>query len=269
MNTKRINVVCFVFVFGSLFNSVFSQESRFSTGFFSGDLCGMLSTSSVFSIQSNPATLVSCEQTEIGTAYSTNYYTTNMLCSRINACTPVKQNTIGTSVIVFGNAHFRETYYDFCIARRITSHHSVGMKCDIQQEFQDEYSRSFSVFPEFAFFGEQKRLLYGIHLINPLQLRTKSTKHETISKLQAGYKINKELSCLTQLQQTSINKFTFSLELQYNLQEKITIDVQYDNQEQPINLMITLPYKRFRCFVETTFNYYLGITNCVAFSVVL
>ena len=140
---------------------------------------------------------------------------------------------------------------------------------DIQQEFQDEYGRSFSVFPEFAFFGEQKRLLYGIHLINPLQLRTKSTKHETISKLQAGYKITKELSCITQLQQTSINKFTFSFGLQYNLQGKITINVQYDNQEQPINLMIMLPYKRFRCFVETAFNYYLGITNCVAFSVVL
>ena len=265
MNTRRIKTLGFVFVIYSVFNPVFSQEAQFSTGLFSGEHCSILTSENVFSIQTNPARIANCDQTEIGVAYSTSYYTTNTLCSRINACTPLKQNVIGTSLVVFGNSHFRETHYDLCIARNIFQHYALSVKFDIQQTYQDEYGRTYSILPELAFFGGENKIFYGIHLINPLQIRTNATKNVTISKIQAGYYINKEFCCIAQLQQRTINTFMFSFGLQYNIQEKITVALQYDNHEQPINIMITIPYRKIRCYLETNFNYFLGITNCIAF----
>lgn len=266
MNTRQINFICFVFVFCSSFLPSFSQEAQFSSGFFSGEGCNFASSRNVWAIQTNPALLANIQQTEVGAAYSTNFYMTNTLCSRINACTQLKQNVIGTSVVYFGNSHFRDSYFDFCIARKLNTHNALGIKLDIQQVFQDEYGHSYHILPEFAYYGENGKLSYGMHIINPLHL-FKSNNQTSVFKACCNYQASQDFSLGCSFNQsTSMN---IAVNATYNVKNIISCSLTYCTGNVPFALNFQMPIGNFICDYETEIHYYLGFSHTISFIYIL
>lgn len=267
MNTKRINIVCFVFVLCSSFSNTFSQESKFSSGFFAGENCMLTDTSSLWAMQTNPALLPFGKGTECGVAYSTNYMATDMVCTRINACARMKQLTTATSVVVYGNAYFRESYFDVYFARKLNGHNALGITCGILRQYQEEYNSKTIVFPELAYYGEQGKLSYGIHLINPIRLFKSTSQVESITKLQTCYRINRYVSCCASIEKATDKNPSFSVGCAYSVKQFLHVSLAYSTHETPLTLLLQFPLWRVRCYYETAYNYYLGMNHSVGFSV--
>lgn len=261
MTTRRIRTICFVFVCCNSIFSSFCQESNFSSGMFAGENCILATDTNVWAVQTNPALLAYCGQTEVGAAYSTNYLATDMVCSRINACTRMKQLTTAVSATIFGNTHFRESCFSGSIARKLNFYNALAVKSTITRQFQEEYTPKLSVYPEFAYFGEQKKLSYGIHIVNPLRLFRQSSRAIFVTKLIVNYRINDIVYCSGMFSQKTDVAPTVSLGIGAKPSKYLQAGISYSTHETPVTLLLQIPLERIQCYYETAYNYYLGMTH--------
>ena len=265
MTTRRIRTICFVFVCCNSIFSSFCQESKFSSGMFAGENCILATETNVWAVQTNPALLAYCGQAEVGAAYCTNYLATDMVCSRVNACTRMKQLTTAVSTTVFGNTHFRESCLSGCIARKLNADNALAVKFTLTRQMQEEYAPKLSVIPELAYFGEQKKLSYGIHIVNPLRLFRQSSNAISITKLLLNYQINDVVYCSGMfLQKTDISPI-ISIGVGAKLHKHLQAGLSYSTHETPITLLLQIPLGRMQCYYETSYNYYLGMNHSVGF----
>lgn len=265
MTTRRIRTICFVFVCCNSIFSSFCQESKFSSGIFAGENCILATDTNIWAVQTNPALLAYCERTEFGVAYCTNYLATDMVCSRVNACTRMKQLTIASSVIIFGNTHFRHSYFCGSISRKLNQHNSLAIKLSCNRMFQEEFSPTFSVFPEIAYHGIQEKLTYGIHLINALQIFNSSANNIACTKLYVSYRINDIANCSGMIMKKDDMSPTLSLSVSLKIHNDILAGISYSTNESPVSILIRFPLWHINCHYETSYNYYLGMNHSTGF----
>lgn len=265
MTTRRIRTICFVFVCCNSIFSSFCQESKFSSGMFAGENCILATETNIWAVQTNPALLAYCGQAEVGAAYCTNYLATDMVCSRVNACTRMKQLTTAISTTVFGNTHFRESCLSGCIARKLNAYNALAVKFTLTRQFQEEYAPNLSVIPELAYFGKQKKLSYGIHIVNPLRLFRQSSDAISVTKLIANYHINDIVYCSGMILQKTDVAPTVSIGVGAKLHKHLQTGISYSSHETPITLLLQIPFGKIRCYYETSYNYYLGMNHSVGF----
>ena len=234
---------------------------------FAGENCILVTDTTVWAVQTNPALLAYCERTEVGATYTTNYLATDMVCSRVNACTKMKQLTTAVSATMFGNTHFRESYFSGSVARKLNTYNALAVKFTITRQFQEEYAPKLSVIPEFAYFGEQKKLSYGIHIINPLRLFRQSKNSISSTKLLFNYRINDVVYWSGMfLKKTDLTP-TLSIGIGAKLYKHLQAGISYSTHETPITLLLQIPFGRIQCYYETAYNYYLGMNHSVGFMV--
>lgn len=264
MSTKRIRTFCFIFVFSFSALSGFSQDLEFSSGIFSGDCGDFVHTKNVWAIQVNPAQLAYCDKTEIGVAYNTNFSVTDMVCTRVNAVTQMKQLAMGTSMVVFGNSHYRESYYQLCISRKLNEHNALSVKFNVLNQHQDEYGNILNVFSEVAYYGEMKHLLYGVHCINPFRL-VSSNDALSIYKIQSGYAITNAVSVTACFIKVGDNEPYLMLGGTYCIKEKYRCSIAYRNSGNPLSFSMQIPIRRCVLEYETNLNFYLGLSHTISF----
>ncbi len=268
MITKQIKTICFVFVCCNSFLTSFCQESIFSSGLFAGENCSLSLSKNVWAIQTNPAILAFSEQNECGVAYSTNFNVTNMVCSRINACTKMKQVSTAASIVFFGNSHFQESQFNICLARKLNKHNALSLKFNGTRTKNKEFKNSTHVFPEIGYAGESEKMLYGIHIINPLQINSKKKDFHSVFKINCEYSVTPTISVASSIIHSDWAT-TFALGAIYNYNNKFRCTLTYRNSQNPISLEVVIPFKQFVCDYETTLNYYLGFSHTIAFRYML
>ena len=232
---------------------------------FAGENCILATETTVWAIQTNPALLANCEQTEVGTAYCTNYLATDMVCTRVNACTRMKRLTTAVSTTIFGNTHFRESNFSGSVARKLNMYNALAIKFTITRQFQEEYAAKLSVIPEVAYFGEQKKLSYGVHIINPLRLFRQASSSISITKLLLNYRINDVVYCSGMFVKKTDISPVISIGVGAKLHKHLQAGISYRTDETPITVQLQIPFGRILCNYETAYNYYLGINHSVGF----
>ena len=269
MNTKQIKTICFVFVLCSSFSKSFSQESKFSSGFFAGENCTLTDTCSVWAMQTNPALLPFGNNTECGVAYSTNYMATDLVCTRVNACTKMKQLSTAVSATIFGNTHFRESFLSGSIARKLNTYNALAIKFTVTRQYQEVYTHKISVYPEFSYCSVHKKLSYGIHIVNPLHFFRQSSETLSSTKMLMHYRINNLVAVSGMfLQQTDYPPMV-SVGVAAKLPRHLQAGISYSTQETPITLLLQIPLWRVQCYYETAYNYYLGMNHTIGFAIKL
>lgn len=264
MNTRRIRNHCFIFVFCFSYISSFSQDLKFSSGIFAGDCCDFVHTKNVWAIQINPAQLAYCNEREIGVAYNTNFLLTDMVCSRVNAITQVKQLSVGTSIVVYGNSHYRESYYQLCVSRKLNTHNALSVKFNVLNRHQDEYGTTLRVFPEIAYLGEQHQLSYGVHIINPFHFFA-SNDESSMYKLQCGYIITSAVSVTACLIKIDDYKPYMTIGGTYCFIGKYACTLAYRNSQNPLSFSVQIPIRQCVIEYETNTNFYLGLSHTIGF----
>lgn len=223
----------------------------------------------IWAVQCNPASLPELKSSEVGVAYSTNYNAMNMVCSRINAGTTWNTLAYGMSYAIIGNSHFRESDYKLCIAHKLNENNNIAISGNVTRIFQDEYNPSYTISPELAYWGKQKHLTYGLHIVNPLQLFKKNVNKPPLFKISSCYAITNVLqaSCLI----TSTDKYQqqFAIGVCYKLVNKYLFDITFCNNENPIQISIQMPINQFICNYETIYNHYLGFSHTISFIYVI
>ncbi len=264
MSTKRIRTFCFIFVFCHSYISSFSQDLGFSSGFFSGDCCDFVHTKNLWAIQVNPAQLAYCNETEIGVAYNTNFLLTDMVCTRVNAITQMKQLNLGASMVVFGNSHYRESYYQLCASRKINNHNALSVKFNILNLHQDEYGNTLWLIPEVAYYGELKQLSYGVHIVNPFRF-VSANNVLSVCKIQSGYAITNAVSITACLIKIGDFEPYLTLGGTYCFLEKYMCTIAYRNHSNPLNFSIQIPIRQCVVEYESNVNFYLGLSHTISF----
>lgn len=264
MSTRRIRTFCFIFVCFFSFLSSFSQDLRFSSGIFSGDCGDFVHAKNVWAIQVNPAQLAYCNETEIGVAYNTNFSLTDMVCTRVNASTQMKQLALGTSMVVFGNSHYRESYYQLCISRKLNNHNALSVKFNLSNLYQDEYGNNLNVYSEVAYFGEKNHISYGVHCINPFRL-VASNDVLSIYKIQGGYAITNAVSVTACLVKIGDYEPYLTIGGTYCFKEKYMCTIAYRNTNNPLNFSVQIPIRCCILEYDTNMNFYLGLSHTICF----
>lgn len=264
MSTKRIRTFCFIFVFCNSCISSFSQDLGFSSGVFSGDCGDFVHTKNVWAIQVNPAQLAYCNETELGVAYNTNFLLTNMVCTRVNAITQMKQLSLGASMVVFGNSHYQELYCQLCTSRKINNHNALSVKFNVVNQHQDEYGNTLSLLPEVAYFGELKQLSYGVHIINPFRF-VSTNDALSVYKIQSGYAITTAVSVTACIVKIGDYEPFLTLGGTYCFHEKYMCTIAYRNLSNPLEFSIQIPIHQCVVEYETNVNFYLGLSHTISF----
>ncbi|MCQ2959311.1 MAG: hypothetical protein MJ198_03870 [Bacteroidales bacterium] len=264
MNTRQIKTICFVFIFCSLPFSIFSQETQYTSGTFSGKGSILSYAKNVWAIQTNPALLAFCAPTGIGVSYITNYSISDMVCARINACTQMKQISCGTSLLHYGNLHFSESYFSTCFSRKINSHNAIGIKFNILSQKQEEYGTSRFIFPELSYYGEFEKTLFGISIVNPLQIVNRNKYIHSTFAIQGEYKVSKLIS-IGGNAQLEDNKMEVAIGSGFTVNRFVKTTITYRNTESPVTFAIQIPLHNFVCEYETSINFYLGFSHMISF----
>lgn len=242
---------------------------QYSSGIFSGDGCSVVSAGNVWSIQANPAMIAFNEQSIAGVAYCTNFDITNMICTRINACTSIKHLGLGSTLLYYGNQHYHNGTLGFCLSRKINQRNALSITFDANKCYNELYKSTLNIYPELAYYGTQDNLSYGLHIINPFGILGTKKDSESIFKIGCNYQINKLFSFASSVQYNSNTGTTFSIATRYNYKDKIVSCLSYQNSQNPIALSFQLPVGNLTCYYETILNLYLGLSHTIMFSFTL
>lgn len=263
MNSKRINLICFVFVIFCSFKTSYCQEFRHTSGLYSGCAANTAITEKhIWAIKANPAILPFMEHSEIGVNYCTNYKISDIMCSSINACTKGDFLSFGMSYSIFGNKYYRVSNYTLCTARKLNKNNALGISCDIERTFQEIYKATYLVFPELAYFGRFEKLSYGIHVVNPFRIiSSKKKQGVSLFKTTATYQITKDSDLGILLSQDTEGNQTFAIATSYSIKNKYRFGLAYSTAETPIIVTVQIPISSFIMNYETSCNQYLGFSH--------
>lgn len=268
MITRQIKHLCLVFVFFYITYSSLAQETRFSSGFFAGDVCSATPQISIWAFQENPARLAFLKCSEIGIAHTTNFTTANMLCTRINACTQMRHNTIASSIITYGNMLYRESYIQLCLAREIYDNHSISIKLNMANCHQKDHKSIYSLIPEIAFAGSFDKFSYGIQTTNPIGICKQSKYIESRYKISGSYFVTEDILVSLGICISDYDNTIFAISVGHTIIKWLEWNLTYQTSKNPFVLGLSIPLRGISLQYETIVNYYLGLSHTIGLRII-
>ena len=224
-----------------------------------------------WSVFGNQAGLAGISKSEVGGSFQ-NRFLVSELSSRAGLFVlPVQSSVFAVSLYQFGKLSFRHEKFGIAYARRIFPQLNFGLQFSYYRLFFSEDNRFAGSYG--VELGAQyliaKKLVLGIHLLNPFQTRIATSpgsfKYQSGINIGGFYHLSESFSLSSEIENGFNNHITVKSGIEYNLLDKLYLRAGVYGKPYQLSAGIGFQVKKLTIDMADSYHEYLGSSPSVSF----